>query len=109
MAVVEKSALLQALTAAIGDRTDDDAIALLENATDTLNDYDTRTRSSTDWEKKYNENDAAWRQRYIARFNGTAADEDFINGENNTVEKMTSDITTADEPEVDKTWEDLYE
>lgn len=51
-----------ALLAFIGDRTDDEAISILE----TIN--DDGIDDTEDWHQKYVENDKAWRERYTARF-----------------------------------------
>ena len=51
-----------ALLAFIGDRTDDEAISILE----TIN--DDGIEDSEDWHQKYVDNDKEWRERYTARF-----------------------------------------
>ena len=51
-----------ALLAFIGDRTDDEAISILE----TIN--DDGIDDSEDWHQKYIDNDKEWRERYTARF-----------------------------------------
>ena len=40
----------------------------LEDLADTLQDYERRVSGTEDWEKKYKENDEAWRKRYNERF-----------------------------------------
>ena len=105
MAIRENSYIIDAIKAALGERTDDEAISLLEDVTDTLTDYSTRTQDSTDWQKKYNDNDAAWRARYIGRFNGTSSSEDFISGQSTSVEVITSEEAEVKET----TWNDIYE
>ena len=70
--------LLADITAQIGDDTSDEALALIENVTDTVNSL--TQKSGEDWEQKYKDNDAAWRKRYRDRFSGTVKpdeDEDF--------------------------------
>lgn len=57
-----KEATRNRLTEIIGDRTDDEAIEILELINDDGID------DGVDWEKKYKENDAEWRQRYTKRF-----------------------------------------
>lgn len=57
-----KQATKDALLAFIGDRTDDDAISILE----TIN--DDGIDDSEDWHQKYVDNDKEWRERYTARF-----------------------------------------
>ena len=57
-----KQATKDALLAFVGDRTDDDAISILETINDDgIDDGD-------DWHQKYIDNDKEWRERYTARF-----------------------------------------
>lgn len=51
-----------ALLAFVGDRTDDEAISILE----TIN--DDGIDDGEDWHQKYVDNDKEWRERYTARF-----------------------------------------
>lgn len=64
-----KNELLEDVKKVLGDRTDDDALALLENVTDSFSDKD------EEWEQKYNdmvkekkELDDTWRKKYAERF-----------------------------------------
>lgn len=57
-----KQSTKDALIAFVGDRTDDDAIAILE----TIN--DDGIEDGEDWRQKYIDNDKEWRERYTARF-----------------------------------------
>ena len=57
-----KQSTKDALLAFVGNRTDDDAISILE----TIN--DDGIDDGEDWHQKYVENDKEWRERYIARF-----------------------------------------
>lgn len=66
MAIVEKEVLMQKLKTTLGD--DDNSISLLEDISDTINDYSTRLNESGDWKAKYDENDKQWRERYRERF-----------------------------------------
>lgn len=51
-----------ALLSFIGDRTDDEAISILETINDDgIDDGD-------DWHQRYLDNDKEWRERYTARF-----------------------------------------
>lgn len=74
-----KNELIEDVKKVLGDRTDDDALALLENVTDSISDKD------EEWEKKYNdmvkeknELDETWRKKYAERFHGN----DGSNGNN---------------------------
>lgn len=60
--------LLNQLRETIGDSTDDNALALLEDVTDTMTDLETRAADTTDWQSRYNQLDSEWRERYKARF-----------------------------------------
>lgn len=66
-----KDELLAAIRDFLGDRTDDDALAILDDVADTL---DANAEGET-WRVKYEENDAAWRKRYKDRFSGETEDE----------------------------------
>ena len=68
-----------ALLAFIGDRTDDEAISILE----TIN--DDGIEDGEDWHQKYVDNDKEWRERYTARFK----------------EGVSSQPTNSPEPETD--------
>lgn len=71
------------ISARIGDDNSDEAIELLEDVTDTLNDYETRTADSTNWKEKYETNDREWRDKYKERFmSGDSSEDDkFIEDE----------------------------
>ena len=76
------------------DMSDED-IAFLEDVTDTIEDYDTRTKDNTDWENKYKELDSEWRRKYTERF---------FSKEVTEPEPVPSE---PDEPKV-MTYEDLF-
>lgn len=68
MAVLNKEQILAKLKERIGEDTTDEAIQFIEDVSDTINEYETKTKDSTDWEKKYKENDEQWRKKYKERF-----------------------------------------
>ena len=57
-----KQVTKDALLAFIGDRTDDEAISILE----TIN--DDGIEDGEDWHQRYLDNDNEWRERYTSRF-----------------------------------------
>lgn len=59
MPVVSFEDLKNRVTQMLGEAPDDTGLSLLEDMTDTL---------AVDWQKKYTENDNAWRKRYKERF-----------------------------------------
>lgn len=73
MAKKTKDELLNAIKAILGDRDDDDAIALMEDVTDTLDAY--AEDENINYKQKYEENDKEWRRKYISRFKGEPASE----------------------------------
>lgn len=68
MAVRTFDELAESIKIIVGERTDDEALAFIEDVTDTLADAKRRIESDVDWEKKYNELDEDWRKRYRERF-----------------------------------------
>lgn len=69
MTVLGKDDFFAAVQTRIGSDTSDDAIAFVENMTDTYNDLLTKANGDgTDWEKKYRELDESWKARYKHRF-----------------------------------------
>lgn len=69
MAVKTREDILTAIKAKLGEQTDDDTIALLEDVTDTFTDLEEKAKGDgTDWKKKYEETDEAWRKKYTERF-----------------------------------------
>lgn len=69
MAVKTREEILAEVKARIGEQTDDETIALLEDVSDTLSDLETRAKGDgTDWKTKYEENDTEWRKKYTERF-----------------------------------------
>ena len=75
MAVKDRDSILAAVKQMIGDNTSDEAIALMEDITDTITDYETKAADKTDWKAKYDEMDANWRRKYIERFSGKTGEE----------------------------------
>ena len=68
MAVRSREELNTILEELTESRTDDRTLEILEDISDSLDEYE--RRAGTDWEKKYNDLDASWRERYRQRFFG---------------------------------------
>ena len=58
-----KSEIMEVTKQILGDRKDDEALAYLENLSDSLEEND-----GEDWKTKYDELDKSWRERYAQRF-----------------------------------------
>ena len=76
MPALSKDQFLAKIKDIIGENTSDEALKFIEDATDTIDDYETRTKDSTEWKKKYEDNDAEWRKKYRDRFFNTPAKEE---------------------------------
>lgn len=103
MAIVNREELLNRI-GAFGD--DDNVLGLLEDITDTLDDYERRIAETGDWEKKYNDLDAEWRGKYRARFL------EGVNSPGGGDSEVDRDIATEEvlpEQEPVKTYEELFE
>ena len=69
MAVKTREEIIEEVKVRVGEQTDDETIAFLEDITDTLSDLETKAKGDgTDWKAKYEENDAEWRKKYTERF-----------------------------------------
>ena len=68
MAIKTRDDLLKSLNALFGDDSTDENLSILEDITDTLDDYEKKTADKTDWKTKYEQNDADWRKKYRDRF-----------------------------------------
>ena len=95
MAVKTREEILEAIKSKIGEDTSDDSISLLEDITDTIDDYETRVVDKTDWKNKYDELDATWRRKYIERFSGKSGED--IKNEQEEQIKDDSEPRTFDE------------
>lgn len=77
MAVLTRDDYFSRLQTILGNDTSDEAIALMEDMTDTYNDLENRANGDgVDWEQRYKELDESWKQKYRHRFfssNGTSA------------------------------------
>lgn len=98
MAVRSKDEIMEVIKARIGTDTSDEALEVIEDITDTLDDYEARIAGAGDWKAKYEENDAAWRQRYKDRFFGSGSDDI----------KDDPEVEEPAEPEGPTTFEELF-
>lgn len=66
MAIRSIEEIMSAVKARVGEDTSDEALAFVEDVSDTLSSM--QQNSGEDWRKKYEENDAEWRAKYRDRF-----------------------------------------
>lgn len=89
MAIKSKAELLELVKARIGDDTSDEALEIIEDVTDTLDDYETRIADSGDWKARYEQNDADWRKKYKERFFAPTEEPEEIDEPEEVEEKRT--------------------
>lgn len=82
----------------IGDRTDDEALEIVQNLTETYDEMENSSSNNSEWERKYKENDAQWREKYKNAFYTSPKPKD------------TGDSVEEDDEEVEKkyTFESLF-
>lgn len=97
--VKTKDEILEAIKSRIGEDNSDETIAFLEDITDTLNDYEDKTKTDTDWKAKYEENDKEWRKRYTDRF---------FNNDNGDGDNGSDEIDEKEEPKTPTTFDELF-
>lgn len=93
MAKLSKDELLEKVRTYVGDRTDDETLAIIEDISDSFDSSD-----ADEWRQKFEENDKMWRDKYISRF--------FEKNDDGT-EDPTDE--KDDEEKEYKTFEDLFE
>ena len=71
-----KEEILEHIKNKIGDSTDEKDLQMLEDISDTLDDFKDKVDNAGDWKAKYEENDKAWKQKYRDRFFNKEANED---------------------------------
>lgn len=109
MAVTSREEILEKVKTLLPDSTTDDALSLFEDITDTFNSISSASaadqkdsKDEVDWQKKYEENDKAWREKYRERFFNTETDDD-------PAEPDPQDSTNLGEaPEKKLSYKDLF-
>lgn len=108
MAIRNREEIINAIRGVVGENTEDNVIQLLEDVSDTLDDYEKRSSGETEWERKYRENDDMWRKKYTERFyGGGAAGQSPDTGQAVTTEE-TADNPDVAEKEEPTTYDELF-
>lgn len=90
MAVKSKDELLEMVNALIGDRDDDESLAILEDFSDTFNSWNEVDPAT--WQARLDEKEAEWRQRYRERFFASDPTPDDSDQEDDVVKKTIEDL-----------------
>ena len=88
MSVLSRDEFFNRINDYIGTNSDDAAIQLVEDLTDTYNDLEKRN-TEENWEQRYKDLDASWRERYKKRF--FSGDTAAIQGEYRMDDEETAD------------------
>lgn len=72
--VKTKDELLEAVRELVADTTTDEALAFIENLSDTVD----AAADPEDWKSRYEENDRAWREKYRDRFYSGVKDKEDV-------------------------------
>lgn len=102
MAIVGKEELLETINKIAGENTTDDVLKLMEDVSDTYDNF--ANADKEDWKQKYEDNDKAWKEKYRSRFMNQVVKDDVIDEDN--PDNYDED---ADDTDVKKTFEDLFE
>lgn len=93
-----KDEIMEEIRAYIGDRSDDQTISLVENISDTIDDY----AAHVDYDEKLMAVEAEWRRKYIDRFMSGGekkSDVEIIEDEEKTEEITIADLYIESEDE----------
>ena len=80
MAILTQEQFMESLRAQVGDDTSDEALAFIQNMSDTYNNLSNQVKESGNWEQKYRENDTEWRRKYKDAFFKTPVSRITFNG-----------------------------
>lgn len=90
MAIKTRDEILEMVRARMGDDHSDEALAFVEDISDTLTEMDKNASNGINWKKKFEDNDKAWRQKYRDRFfSGTPVPEEVEEPEVEKPKKLT--------------------
>ena len=85
--VKTKDEIMEEIRAYIGDRSDDQTISLIENISDTIDDY----AAHGDYDEKLMAVEAEWRRKYIDRFMSGGENKNEVEAEKTDEEKDKSE------------------
>lgn len=89
MSILKKTELMEKLKTIIGDKNDDETLAFIEDVSDTFDDKNKGTTSDEDWQKKYDELDNKWREKYKERFFNKSGNEEDIKEDEKLIDEST--------------------
>lgn len=99
MAIKTKEEVMNAIKDRLGEDVSDEALALIEDVSDTIDDLTSKANGDgKDWKAEYEALDKSWRQKYTERFfSGSDNDDQDTNGKEDDIE-----------PSAPKTYNELF-
>lgn len=77
MSIRTKEEILNAIKTKFSDDTSDETLSFIEDVSDTLEDFDKKVKGDgKDWKAEAEKIDAAWREKYKARFFSGSKEDD---------------------------------
>lgn len=98
MSIRSKEELLTAVREVVGDENES-LVGIIEDISDTIDDYTNKTKDTENWKEKYEQNDKEWRQKYTDRFFNKEPEDDT---------NSSIDDDQNEEPKKPKTFADLF-
>ena len=68
MAIKTKAEILERIKAKFDGDASDEALEIIEDISDTMDDYDAKVKDTTDWKAEAERIDSEWREKYKERF-----------------------------------------
>lgn len=96
--VKSKTEIMEAIKEAFKEDSSDSTLSFIEDVSDTFDALETKASSNNEWQKKYEENDKAWRDKYKERFFSAPVD----------VPQVNEPSIQTGEDDSPKTFEDLF-
>ena len=107
--ILNREDFIKAISAIVGERTDDEAISFVENMTDTFDGFGDSEKDKTiaDLQKRLEETEQSWRKKYRDRFYSGIDEEE--NPSNQLLEEDKDEMIEAEEITIDDLFDEERE
>lgn len=95
-----KAEILEQIKTKFGEDSSDETLSFIEDVSDTLSDLESKSNGEQEWQKKYEDNDKMWREKYKARFfeaDNSGASDPLDDGDENDSDNEPPKPLTFDE------------
>lgn len=106
---LNREEFMSAISAIVGERTDDEAISFVENMSDTYDAFgdSEKDKKIEELKKRLEDTEQAWRNKYRNRFYGGTDEEE--NPSNQSLEEDKDDMIEAEEITIDDLFDEERE